>query len=148
MIHWEIKHYTDLSTDEFHDLLALRIAIFVVEQNCPYPELDGKDKKGFHLIGRHENNEIVATSRILPRGVSYADWSIGRVAIAVSHRGQKLGYVMMEESLAFIQSQEKNPTIRISAQAHLEPFYANVGFTSTEKKYDEDGIPHVEMLWG
>jgi ElaA protein len=147
MIQWEIKAFPDLTLMEWHDLLALRIAIFVVEQNCPYQELDGKDSACFHLIGRAEK-DVVATARIVPPGISYTEWAIGRVSIAESERGKYQGYLLMRHAMNFIHEREPSAPIRISAQAHLEKFYSNLGFVFTGKAYDEDGIPHVEMLWG
>lgn len=147
MIHWNIKVFTELSLEEWHDLVALRIAVFVVEQNCPYPELDGKDRACYHLIGRVDN-EIVATARIVPPGVSYPEWSIGRVAIAPAQRGKYQGYMLMRQAMNFIHELDPGVPIRISAQSHLERFYSHLGFVFTGKAYDEDGIPHMEMLWG
>ena len=145
-MNWSIKSFQELSVEEWHDLLALRIGIFVVEQNCPYQEVDGKDKVSYHVFAQDEQNTIVAVSRIVPPGVSYKEWSIGRVAIAEDFRGLKLGYALMEQSIAFIQEKEPNAQIRISAQSHLQQFYENLGFVFTGKAYDEDGIPHIEML--
>lgn len=68
ILEWQIKHFSELTIAEFHDLVALRIRVFVVEQNCPYQELDGKDKKSYHLICRDGMGKIVATARILPPG--------------------------------------------------------------------------------
>jgi ElaA protein len=145
-MNWSIKSFQELSVEEWHDLLALRIAIFVVEQNCPYQEVDGKDKVSYHVFAQDKQNTIVAVARIVPPGVSYKEWSIGRVAIAEDFRGLKLGYALMEQSIAFIQEKEPNAQIRISAQSHLQQFYENLGFVFTGKAYDEDGIPHIEML--
>lgn len=141
-----IKHYTQLTTDEFHDIIALRTAIFVVEQNCPYQELDGKDKLSFHLFKHDETDNIIATLRIIPQGVSYNEVSIGRVVVAEKCRGQQLGHQILREALAFCHSEFGNVPIRISAQKHLANFYGQHGFVSTGKEYLEDGIPHVEML--
>jgi ElaA protein len=147
MINWDIKVFDGLSLEEFHDLVALRIAIFVVEQNCPYLELDGKDSACYQLIGRVDD-EIVAAARIVPAGVSYSEWSIGRVAIAPEQRGKYHGYMLMRQAMNFIHELEPGVPIRISAQSHLERFYTHLGFVFTGKTYDEDGIPHMEMLWG
>ncbi len=146
-IHWEIKHYNELTVDEFHDLIQLRIDVFVVEQNCPYEELDGKDKESFHVIGRDDQGKICATSRILPKGLSYPnDVAIGRVVVASKNRGSSLGHELTRKCLRFIDAHFGNVSIRISAQAHLTRFYESHGFVETGKTYLEDGIPHVEML--
>lgn len=146
MINWEVKHYKDLSVDEFHDLIYLREKVFIVEQDCPYQDVDGKDKVSFHLIGRLDN-EIVATSRILPPGVSYNEVAIGRVVMAAKARGKGYAHDMMRQSKSFIVQTFGNVPIRLSAQKYLEAYYASHGFESTGKEYLEDGIPHVEMLF-
>jgi ElaA protein len=144
---WQIKHYNELTVDEFHDLIQLRIEVFVIEQNCPYQELDGKDKDSFHVIGRSHNGEICATSRILPQGISYPnDVSIGRVVVSSNNRGTSLGHELTRQCLKFIEAHFGHVSIRISAQAHLTRFYQSHGFVETGKSYLEDGIPHVEML--
>jgi ElaA protein len=140
-----IKHYSELSKDEFHDLIALRIQVFVVEQDCPYQELDGLDKDAYHLIAI-ENNQIIGTLRILKPHVSYEEMAIGRVVSHPEHRDKKLGYQIMKEALAFIKDQMNEDRIRLSAQTHLCKFYRTFGFVSTGKEYLEDGIPHTEML--
>ena len=136
----------DLSLDEFHDLIQLRIAVFVLEQDCPYQDVDGKDKQSFHLIGL-QNDKIVATSRILPPGISYDEVAIGRVVIAKSARGKGYAHDMMKESKSFVVNHFGNVPIRLSAQKHLEGYYGSHAFQSTGKEYLEDGIPHVEMLF-
>jgi ElaA protein len=141
----EIKSYKELSLDEFHDIIALRIAVFVIEQNCPYQELDGKDKNSFHLIARNENNKIVGTARIIPAGISYHEVAIGRVVTSPEARNHKLGHKIMENALTFIDQQWKNESVKLSAQTHLTHFYQKHGFHSTGKEYLEDGIPHTEM---
>lgn len=143
----EIKHFSALTLGDFHDLISLRIAVFVVEQNCPYQELDGKDRDAYHLIVRDPEAGIIGTLRILKPGVSYNEVSIGRVASHPLHRTKKLGHRMMQEAMAFIRSTMKNPDIRISAQSHLCRFYETCGFNSTGKTYLEDDIPHTEMLF-
>jgi len=146
-INWNIKHYSKLTINEFHDLIQLRISAFVVEQNCPYQELDGKDKNSFHLIALNEHNHLVATARILPKGISYSnDVAIGRVVISPNYRMNKIGHQLMQECLNFIDSQFGAVSVRISAQKHLENYYAQHHFVSTGKEYLEDNIPHVEML--
>lgn len=145
-IDWKIKHFVDLNQYELYDVFALRTNIFVVEQNCPYPELDGKDKQCFHLIGEYEG-EVIATARILPAGVSFPEVSIGRVAIRSDFRGKELGHVIMKNCIEFIDNEYDKCDIRISAQSQLQNYYQKHGFNSTGKEYLEDGIPHVEMLF-
>jgi ElaA protein len=146
MLNWQIKHFNDLSLTEFHDLIQLRIKVFVIEQNCPYQELDGKDKKSYHLICRNQKGDLVGTFRILPPGISYNEASIGRVVLDEKYRGTKNGHKMMEEALTFINKEFEKESVRISGQKYLEKFYEKHGFISTGKEYLEDGIPHVEMI--
>jgi ElaA protein len=143
---WQVKHYRDLSLNEFHDIIALRLEAFVVEQNCAYLDLDGKDKKCYHLICRNGKGDVVATARILPPGVSYEDVAIGRVVIEEELRGQGVGHELMDRCIKFSDLEFGNAPIRISAQKHLENYYSQHDFKSTGNEYLEDGIPHVEML--
>lgn len=146
ILDWQIKHYSDLNINEFHDLIALRLEAFVVEQNCAYLDLDGKDKKSYHLICRNGKGDIVATARILPPGIAYKDAAIGRVVIKDEIRGHGIGHDLMERCIKFASTEFGNCPILISAQKHLEKYYEKHGFLSTGKEYLEDGIPHVEMI--
>lgn len=144
---WQIKHYRDLSLNEFHDIISLRLEAFVVEQNCPYQDLDGKDKKCYHVICRNGIGDIVATARILPPGLSYSDAAaIGRVVIKEEIRGHGIGHEIMDKCMDFCALEFGDASIRISAQKHLENYYAQHNFKSTGNEYLEDGIPHVEMI--
>lgn len=143
---WSVKHFSELSAKELFDIYKLRVEIFVVEQNCPYQEVDNKDLPAFHLSGYHEN-ELVAYCRILPKNISYPETSIGRVVVKASFRKYKLGTLLMEKAMQEIKTRFPKEGIRISAQSHLENFYASLGFVSTGKRYLEDDIPHVEMLF-
>ncbi len=144
---WQIKHYNDLLINEFHDLISLRLEVFVVEQNCAYQDLDGKDKKSYHLICRNGQGKVVATARILPPGISYQDVSIGRIVTDSSIRGKGVGHELMLKTMQFIKEEFGNITIVISAQSHLISFYNQHGFITTNKEYLEDGIPHTEMIF-
>lgn len=141
-----VKHYNDLSRDELYDLIALRTAVFVVEQNCPYQDLDGLDKDAFHVI-IESNHEIIATARILKPGVVYPEVAIGRVVSSGKHRNLKLGHQLMETCMHFIMYEMEQHAVRLSAQSHLKNYYAKYGFIPTGKDYLEDGIPHSEMLF-
>ena len=147
MLNWQFKHYNDLLLNEFHDILALRIQVFVVEQNCPYQDLDGKDKKCYHLICRNGKGDVVGTMRILPPGVSYEEVALGRIVLAESVRGEQQGHEMMKEAMTFSKEEFGDVAIKLSGQKHLEGFYNKHGFKSTGKEYLEDGIPHVEMIY-
>lgn len=146
-LEWQVKYYPELSTNEFHDIIALRLKAFVVEQNCSYLDLDGKDKKSYHVICRDGYGNVVATARILPPGLSYPEVAIGRVVIDEAIRGQGIGHDLMKHSMDYAAAEFGKVPIRISAQKHLESYYNKHGFISTGKEYLEDDIPHVEMLY-
>ena len=142
-----VAHYSQLNIDHFHDIIALRIKIFVIEQDCPYQDLDGKDKVAHHLFYTNNKDEVVAATRILPQNISYAEVSIGRVVVDKDCRGLGFGDLIMKESMNFVQAEFGQVNVRLSAQKHLENYYGKYGFKSTGKEYLEDGIPHVEMLY-
>jgi len=143
---WETKHFKNLSVDEYYEILHLRTAIFVVEQDCPYQEVDEKDRKSYHLFGRDKTGEVIATSRILPQGVSYDEISIGRVALKKSARGKGIADQMMKATFDFVENEFGAEPIRISAQEYLLNFYGKHGFKQVGEGYLEDNIPHVEMI--
>ncbi len=143
----QVKSFQELSLEEFHDIIALRIQIFIIEQNCPYQEVDGKDKLAHHLFFKNEMDEIIAVTRILPQGISYEEVAIGRVVVHEEYRGTGLGNQLMADSMDFVKDKYGEVPVRLSAQKHLENYYGNHGFKSTGKEYLEDGIPHVEMLY-
>ena len=143
---WEIKAFDQLSLQELYTILTLRTNIFVVEQACPYPEVDGKDPNCLHLLGTI-NGELVAYLRILPAGLRYDEVSIGRVVIKPSHRGKGLGRLMMEQAIHCITNEWKESQIKIGAQAYLEKFYQSLGFEPVSEVYLEDDIPHLDMLY-
>ena len=143
---WSIVHFNDLSTLCLFDILKLRTEIFVVEQDCPYQEVDDKDKKAFHVFAYSEKGEMAAVARILPEGISYNEVSLGRVAIKEKYRGYGLAHEMTKKMISFISSRFSTDLIRISAQSHLVSFYNKHGFINVGGEYLEDGIPHHEML--
>ena len=145
-ITWTTKTFKDLTVDEYFELLHLRIAVFVVEQNCPYQEVDEKDRQSYHLFGRAENGEVIAVTRVLPKGVSYQEVSIGRVALKKEFRGKGIADTLMIETFKFIETELGKQSIRISAQEYLLNYYYKHGFTQVGDGYLEDDIPHVEML--
>lgn len=146
-ITWQCKTFRDLSPQELHRLLALRCAVFIIEQNCPYLDPDYKDEHALHVMG-WLNEELVACSRILPAGVSYDEVSVGRVATASSVRRTGAGKVLMTKTMQYIRDTFGEVPVRISAQSYLQKFYEGYGFQRTEKEeYLEDDIPHVEMLF-
>ncbi len=144
---YKLMSFDELTTRQLYALGQLRQAVFVVEQNCPYLDLDGKDTECYHLLGIDNQANIVAYCRILPPNVSYPkDVSIGRVATAMSVRGTGAGRALMVNALNHCNRLFGDTAIRISAQTYLVKFYASLGFVSTGKEYLEDDIPHTEMI--
>ncbi len=144
-ITWKVKRFDDLSINELHDILKVRIDVFVVEQNCPYPEIDGYDSKAIHLWAEKED-EIIAYCRIFEPGIKYPESSIGRVLTHQNYRKLNLGKSLMRFAINTIEARFHQNSIRISAQDYLLNFYQNLGFVPTGKSYLEDDIPHSEML--
>ncbi len=141
---FEIKRFNELSTAELYSVLQLRSEVFVVEQNCVYQDIDGKDAKAIHLIGTY-NNELVAYVRIFKPGDYFEQASIGRVVVKQNYRNRNWGYDLMNEAIQATQTVYNETKITISAQLYLKKFYENLGFTQTSEMYLEDDIPHIEM---
>ena len=144
-IQWKIKPFEALTVDELYDLLKLRSEIFVVEQNCVYLDLDGKDKIALHLYGEFEG-KIVAHARLFKAGISFDNASIGRVVVDANYRDRKWGHDLMREAIAGIQLNFNESKITIGAQLYLKKFYESHGFVQTSEMYLEDDIPHIEMV--
>lgn len=138
-----IKHFTELTLDELYDILKARTDIFVVEQDCPYHELDGKDKNAFHLFLRDENG-IAAYLRTLPRGVAFDEVSIGRIITV--RRGQGFGEKIMRAGIDFVKKHYQADKIKIMAQCQAKGFYEKFGFVQCSEPFDDDGIMHIDML--
>ncbi len=138
---WQTKTFSELNVNELYALLRLRSAVFVVEQNCVYQDLDNHDQAAQHVMC-FENGELLAYCRVLPAGEKYAECSIGRVITAPAARGRGLGQQLTQQAIAAAGGKP----IRISAQAYLEKFYTGHGFAVVHGPYNEDGIPHLEML--
>ncbi len=143
-IHWKIKSFENLSVNELYDILRLRSEIFVVEQNCVYLDLDGKDKLALHLFGEFEG-KIVGYSRLFKPGITFDNASIGRVVVDANYRDRKWGHDLMREAIAGIKNHFGESKITIGAQLYLKKFYESHGFVQTSEMYLEDDIPHIEM---
>lgn len=142
---WEVKAFEELTVQELYGLLRLREQVFIIEQNCIYPDLDNKDQKALHVLGKL-NGQIIAYSRLFKSGDYFDTASIGRVVNDSSVRGQKVGYQLMQESIKNIKDKFGETTITISAQAYLLKFYQSLGFEVQGEGYLEDGIPHNRMI--
>lgn len=141
---WKVKPFEELTISELYDILKARVDVFVVEQNCPYPDLDGYDQKAVHLWAE-QNGKILAYCRIFDKGIKYDEASIGRVLTTVEARQKKLGKQMMSFAIEVVKNNLRRKEVRISAQDYLLKFYSEFGFQDTGKKYLEDDIPHTEM---
>ncbi|WP_277673571.1 GNAT family N-acetyltransferase [Piscibacillus halophilus] len=145
-MNWNTKSFYELTHDELYDLLKLRVDVFVVEQNCPYPEIDGYDKVSKHLFAEKEG-QILAYCRIIPPKVKFDEASIGRVITHESTRRTGIGTELINRALEHIASAYHHPNVKIEAQSHLQSFYGQCGFRTISDEFLEDGIPHVEMLF-
>ena len=144
---WSLLPFESLSPARLYALLRLRSAVFVVEQNCVFQDLDGSDAQAMHLLGEAApGGELMAYARCFGPGVKYAEASIGRVVTDPEARGTGLGHGLMREAVAALHRHWGAQPIRIGAQARLQAFYEQHGFARTGEPYIEDGIPHIEML--
>jgi ElaA protein len=145
MLEITIKTFQELTTKELYHLIQLRIDVFCVEQNCVYQDLDGKDEKAIHIIGK-KNNKIIAYTRVFKAGDYFKESSIGRVVVRKDERQHKYGYDIMKASIQAVKEYFNETTIKLSAQTYLRKFYNNLGFKEIGQEYLEDGIPHIVMV--
>ena len=158
VLDWQWTSFADLRNIDLYALLQLRSAVFVVEQNCVFQDLDGADAQAMHLLGfgfdsgaglasgSTKQRPLLAYARCFPAGLKFAEASIGRVLTAPDARGAKLGHALMDRAIQAVHAQWGAQPIRIGAQAHLADFYAAHGFVDQGLPYLEDGIAHLEML--
>jgi ElaA protein len=145
-VHWTWRRFAELGLDDLYDVLALRSAVFSVEQNCAYLDPDGVDRQCWHLLGRDAAGTLQAYLRGVDPGVKYAEASIGRVITSAATRGTGLGRALVAEGLRRMDAIGSGQALRISAQAHLHQFYGGFSFVAVGDPYLEDNIPHIEML--
>jgi ElaA protein len=153
VITWRFARFEELDAREVHDILQARAAVFIVEQNCVFQDVDGADLASWHLIGRAPPRSgeggpgaVLAYCRLVPPGVKFPEASIGRVLTTAAGRRMGMGRELMSEALRRAHALWHGQPIRIGAQQHLERFYGEFGFAACSEPYDEDGIMHVEML--
>ena len=146
MITWHCKSFDELSVKEFHDIISLRISVFVVEQKCAFQELDGFDLASLHVFGTNEKNEIISVARLIPENVIYKEASIGRVSTRLDYRRVGLGRPLMDFSMKKLYESFGNVPIKIMAQKYLEKFYMEYGFAPVGDDFIEDDIVHVYMI--
>ena len=149
MTEWQWSSFADLPNADLYELLAQRQNVFVLEQQCLYPDLDGYDQDAWHLLGWRTvdgKRQLGACLRVIAPGVKYTEMSIGRVLSTTAARGTGIGRELLVEGIARAERLYPGHRIRIGAQQYLEAFYASFGFKTVSEPYDEDGIMHVEML--
>lgn len=140
-----IKEFRELSLEELYQVLKLRSEVFVVEQDCVYQDIDGKDQKALHVLGV-KNNKIIAYTRCFDREIYFSEAAIGRVVVEKSQRKHGYGHQIMKASIAAIKERYDTQAIKLSAQQYLIKFYESHGFCTTGTGYLEDGIPHIAMV--
>lgn len=138
-----VKKYNELTLDELYEIIQARISVFVIEQNCPYQDLDNKDKNAYHVILR-DNNVIKGYLRVLDKGVTFEEESLGRVI--TTERGKGYSIIILKEGIKVAKEKYGAKKIRISAQLYAKGVYEKVGFKQVSGEYLEDGIPHIQML--
>lgn len=141
---WNSYQFNEFTAQELYNILKLRVEVFVVEQNCPYPELDGLDEVSTHIV-YEEGGEVLAYARLVPAGEKYEVPSIGRVIVRKEARGRGLAKELLERCIRYIEEQWKEPEIQLQGQLYLKDFYGSFGFEAISGVYDEDGIPHIDM---
>ncbi len=157
VIAWRFARFDELSAREAHDMFQLRAAVFVVEQTCPFQDLDGADPLCWHLLGTAGTGHssmpdvpspphLAAYCRLVPPGVKYPEPSIGRVVTSHAARRTGAGRALMREAIVRAQALWPGQRLRIGAQLYLKPFYESFAFEQSSEPYDEDGILHIEMI--
>jgi len=149
MIDWQFSHFNELSTSDLYEVLTQRQDVFILEQTCLYPDIDGLDPQAHHLLGWHSvdgKRQLAAYLRVLGPGVKYDEMSLGRVITTKAARGSGAGRALLAEGIARAEALYPGHRIRIGAQQYLESFYQGFGFETVSAPYDEDGILHIDML--
>ncbi|MEA2762732.1 MAG: ElaA protein [Gemmatimonadaceae bacterium] len=148
-VFWQWSRFSELRPEDLYAMVRLREAVFIVEQNCPYPDADGRDPRAWHLLGWNQGSverSLVAYARVFEPGVRYTEGSIGRVATAQEVRRTGVGRRLMAEALRRLETLAPGEKIKIAAQQRLEAFYAGFSFETVSAPYEEDGIMHVDMV--
>ncbi|NGY05473.1 GNAT family N-acetyltransferase [Solimonas terrae] len=142
---WQWYTWSELDAPTLYDLLRLRVDVFVVEQKCAYPELDGLDAQCDHLLVRDHAGMLIGYLRLLPPGLKSPLPTLGRLIVAEAARGQGIARALAQEGVRGCQLRYPEHDIHISAQQHLEAFYQSLGFAVVSTPYLDDGIWHVDM---
>lgn len=141
----KIKTFQEFSLEELYEVLALRSEVFVVEQDCVYQDIDGKDPKAIHVLG-YKDDQLVAYTRCFDKGFYFDQASIGRVIVKQEERKYGYGHVIIDASIKEIEERFHTNSIKISAQQYLTKFYESHQFKQVGEGYLEDGIPHIAMI--
>ncbi len=145
MLNVQVKTFENLTKLELYHILELRSDVFVVEQDCVYRDIDGKDFEALHVLG-FKDDKLIAYARIFKPGLYYEESSIGRVVVTKPERRFKYGHVIMEKSIAAIAEHYNTSSIKIMAQTYLRNFYSSFGFIEIGDEFLDDGILHVMMI--
>ena len=140
-----IKKWDDLSIEEVQSVFSLRSEVFIVEQECPFQDVDGRDAEADHLL-LYENNILCGYTRIFPKNTYFKEASFGRTVVKKTYRGKGYGHILVKESLKYLKNKKETP-IKISAQSYLAGFYSSHGFVAKGNEYLEDNIPHTAMFY-
>lgn len=149
---WESKKHSDLEAPEIHEILGVRQAVFIIEQQCIYEDADKLDASATHIIGRSSpsnqdaSQDLVAYARLLSPGAKHAECSFGRVLVTKQYRRQGFGKKLVEHCINECHKLYPDSDICISAQLHLQKFYEHYGFSAAGKPYDYAGLEHIDML--
>ncbi len=148
MTTWCYRSWPELSCDQLYEILIVRARVFVVEQSCPYLDADGLDRGSWHLWSEAPGGTgaVLAYLRVMPPGLKYELPSLGRIVTSPEARRSGLGRPLVAEGLRRIAEQHGDVAVQIGAQLYLEKFYGELGFVRSSPEYDEDGIPHIEMI--
>ena len=141
----EVKPWNELSRKEINDIFSLRSEVFIVEQDCAYQDVDGKDEKADHIL-LSINDELVGYARVFNENIYFKEASFGRAVVKKTHRGEGYGHLIVDKALEHLRENEQSP-IKISAQSYLKDFYSSHGFVARGDEYLEDGIPHFAMFF-
>ena len=139
----EIKPWEKLSREQINEIFSLRSEVFIVEQECPYQDVDGKDETADHIMLRVDN-ELVGYTRVFPKNTYFKEASFGRAVVKKKDRGEGYGHLIVDKALEHLKTKKQSP-IKISAQSYLKDFYSSHGFVAKGEEYMEDGIPHTAM---
>ncbi|GJL55383.1 MAG: ElaA protein [Nitrospirales bacterium] len=144
---WTVQTFSGLKADQLFDILQLRVNVFVVEQQCAYPEIDAYDRQveTRHLQGHDTCGNLVAYARLLPAGLHFSDVCVGRFVVQKDMRGQGLGHQLLRRSLDEVRQLWSGCSVKLSAQTYLKDFYMQYGFTPVSEIYRDAGIPHIDM---